>query len=168
MCSDNTATETTAEDDATLQAAIDRIMGTSVQREQLEAAAATAAAEAAAVNDPLVVAEEAATFDACRQAIVDVRIINRSEVAMPASFARGAPRFFVAKSSIVLLAHPNGTYGASPKWGWWGGMRRNQFVSFGRDVDHRFAAHGYRCSLPGDKKLWRSNAYVRVRQERRC
>ena len=92
MCSDNTATETTAEDDATLQAAIDRIMGTSVQRERLEAAAATAAAEAAAVNDPLVVAEEAATFDACRQAIVDVRIINRSEVAVPASIARGAPR----------------------------------------------------------------------------
>jgi hypothetical protein len=128
-----------------------------LQREKLERTATYAAAAVVTANDPVVVAEEAATLDACLQAMMgasDVRPIDRSMVTVSHYFARDVPLFFVAQPNIVMLAHPKGKYGASPKWAWVGGVRCNQFLSICGDPEYFFVAHAYRCSLPGYKKLW--------------
>lgn len=128
-----------------------------LQRGKLERAATRAAAAVVTANDPVVVAEEAATVAACYQAMMgawDIRLIDRSEVAVPLSFAYGVPLFFKVENSIVNLAHPEREYGAKPKWRWMGGMRRNQFHHLGEGGV--FVAHAYRCDVPGysDSKLW--------------
>ena len=128
-----------------------------LQREKLLRAATYAAAAVVTANDPVVVAEEAATLDACRQAMMgawDVRLIDRSMVTVSHYFARDVPLFFVAEPNIVYLAHPKGEYGAKPKWGWVGSVRSNEFVSVCGHPECSFWAHAYRCNLPGYKKLW--------------
>jgi hypothetical protein len=85
---------------------------------------------------------------------VNISVIDRSTVAVPSSFALDATKFFIADPSIIYLAHPQGQYGASPKWGWCAGVRANQFVANGPGTSCFFAVHRYRSKLPGYNKLW--------------
>ena len=112
------------------------------------------AAAAAAANDPFAVAEEAATFAACDQAKVNIRVIDRRTVAVPNTFARGVPLFFVADPNFVYLAHPQGVYGAKPKWKWDGRVRDNRFKAFIKDDDYGVYLHAYKASKLGYPKLW--------------
>jgi hypothetical protein len=144
-----------------------------LHRERLEAAAADAAAEAAAVNDPSVIAEEAAALDACDQAKADVRLIDRHAVAVPRSFAPGMPRLFVAGPSVEMLARPKGQYEALPKWCWIAGVRKDGLLSLGRGnwEHYYFVAEEYTCDLHHYKTVWtiarrRSDDVTHVHVER--
>ena len=76
--------------------AISRKNGDGYNVRSYERTATYAAAAVVTANDPVVVAEEAATLDACRQAMMGAwqRLIDRSMVTVSHYFARDVPLFF--------------------------------------------------------------------------